>query len=149
MGRALSADKASALRPTGDQGLCKHPDVPRQPSEAGLSGRKKVGLSVLRTDSEPCEVFGLAQRTGFRRLVASGSQHTNIICLPARHTDSLTPTHNSNKLQRLHPNKNLPSQHSFLNRSQLLRLPSTTSPATPTATDCVTQAEISPSLNST
>lgn len=57
MGRALSADKASALRPTGDQGLCKHPDVPRQPSDAALSGRKRVGPSVLRTDSEPCEVL--------------------------------------------------------------------------------------------
>ena len=57
MGRALSADKASALRPTGDQGLCKHPDVPRQPSDAALSGRKRVGPGVLRTDSEPCEVL--------------------------------------------------------------------------------------------
>jgi len=116
--------------------------------KAGLSGRKRVGLSVLRTDSEPCEVLVWhSERDSGDKLRADRRTQISSACpliIPTFLLPHTTQTNYNNDIRT----KTFQAQHSFLNRRQLLGLPSTTSPATTTATDCVTQAAISPSLNS-
>jgi hypothetical protein len=152
MGRALSADKASALRPTRAQGLCKHPDVPRQPSERGLKRLQESGSLAYYAPTVSHAKFWFGTANGipepcYERI--SGHKYH----LPARstyrlshsltHSNRLDINNNNNQQQPSKPNAAFSTAVCYLNYQ------AQTSPATSTATDCVTQAEISPSLNST
>ena len=153
MGRALSADKASALRPTRAQGLCKHPDVPRQPSERGLKRLQESGSLAYYapTLSHAKFWFGTANgipETCYERI--SGHKYH----LPARSTYRLSHSHtHSNTLNNNNNYQQQPSKPNtaFSTAACYLDYQAQPTPATSTATatDCVTQAEISPSLNST
>lgn len=64
--------------------------------KAGLSGRKRVGLSVLRTDSEPCEVLVWHERDSGDKLRADRSTQISSACPLYRPTLLLPHTTQTN-----------------------------------------------------